>query len=137
MKYGPVIKLVEVVRNADGSISHAKVEVLPDYTDKLKGYIHWVSKENSMKVETHLYSVLFTCEDVNKAGDKWADHINKDSHIVKTESVMWNLQKKMKENDRFQFERLGYFVVDRDSDAKKGKFRLNRIVELKESKDKK
>ena len=136
LKYGPVVKLVEVVKNADGSINHAKVEILPDYAEKLKGYIHWVSKENSMKVEAHLYSVLFTTEDINKTGDKWQEYINPDSHIIKKDAVMWNLQKKMKHNDRFQFERSGYFVVDRDSDAKKGNYRVNRIVELKESKDK-
>jgi len=43
LRYGPVIKLLEVVKNEDGSINHAKVEILPDHKEKLKGYIHWVS----------------------------------------------------------------------------------------------
>ena len=50
---------------------------------------------------------------------------------------MWNFHKKNKLDDRFQFERVGYFVINEDSNPKKGIFNLNRIVELKESKDKK
>jgi hypothetical protein len=67
------VKLVEVVKNEDGSINRAKVEILPDYKEKLKGYIHWVSQEHSMTVTLNLYSVLFNCEDVTKFGDKWVE----------------------------------------------------------------
>jgi hypothetical protein len=50
---------------------------------------------------------------------------------------MWKLHKNAKVDDRFQFERSGYFVINEQSNPAKGKFFLNRIVELKESKDKK
>ena len=43
LKYGPVIKFESIEKNADGSINHVKVMVLNDFTDKLKGHIHWVS----------------------------------------------------------------------------------------------
>jgi glutaminyl-tRNA synthetase len=82
LKYGPVVKLIEVVRNADGSISHAKVEILPDFKEKLKGYIHWVSKEHSIDAVCNLYSVLFLVEDIKKAGDKWLDFVNPKSLVV-------------------------------------------------------
>lgn len=59
LKYGPVIKLVSVEKDAQGAVTKAKVEILPEFKDKLKGYIHWVSKENSLNVTCNLYSVLF------------------------------------------------------------------------------
>ena len=101
LKYGPVIKLVSIVMKEDGSIDHAKVEILPDYDQKLKGYIHWVSKENSITATANLYSVLFTIEDINKVGDKWADYIDKDSLIVRNNAKIWNLHKNAKVDDRF------------------------------------
>jgi len=101
LKYGPVIKLLSVVKNEDGSINHAKVEILPNFSDKLKGYIHWLSKENSMNVVCNLYSVLFTIEDINKAGDKWLEYIDKNSLIVKNNAKMWSFHKNAKLDDRF------------------------------------
>ena len=136
LKYGPVVKLVGIEKNEDGSISHAKVEIIPDFKEKLKGFIHWVSKEHSMPVTLNLYAVLFTVEDVKKEGDKWLDFINPNSLVVRKNAKMWNLHKKAKIDDRFQFERAGYFVIEESSNPKKGKFVLNRIVELKESKNK-
>lgn len=127
---------MEVVKNDDGSINHAKVEILPDYTEKLKGYLHWVSKEHSLTVTTNLYAVLFSVEDVKKAGDKWLEHLNPNSLTVKNNAKIWDLHKKAEVGSKFQFERAGYFVLDDDSDVKKGKFIFNRIVELKESKEK-
>lgn len=136
LRYGPVVKLLEVFKNDDGSIKYATVELLPNYTEKLKGYIHWVSKDHSMTVTANLYSALFLIEDINKAKDKWLDYINPESLVVCNNAKMWKMHKNAKVDDRFQFERSGYFVVDETSDLKKGKIILNRIVELKESKDK-
>jgi len=62
--------------------------------------------------------------------------MNPESLVVRPNARIWNLHKNAKVDDRFQFERVGYFVVNESSNPKKGKFILNRIVELKESKDK-
>jgi len=137
LKYGPIIKLVGVEKNADGSINHAKVEILPEYKEKVKGYLHWVSESHSMTATVNLYQVHFLVEDLKKYGDKWLDQINPNSLIVKNNAKLWNLHKNTKIDSRFQFERVGYFVVTEQSDPKKGIYNLNRIVELKESKDKK
>ena len=64
LKYGPVIKYIGVDKNADGSIKQVRVEILPNHEEKLKGYIHWVSKDHSSTVQLNLYSVLFTIENV-------------------------------------------------------------------------
>ena len=95
-----------------------------------------MSKEHSIEVVCNLYSVLFLMDDIKKAGDKWLDYKNPDSLVVRNKARMWNLHKGAKIDDRFQFERSGYFVIDEDSNPKKGKFILNRVVELKESKEK-
>ena len=132
LKYSHVIKLVSVEKNPDGSINHLKVEALPDYELKLKGNIHWVSKENSLDAVCNLYSVHFLVEAPSK--DKWIEEINPNSLIVKPNAKIWKLHKNIKVDDRFQFERVGFFVLNDKSNPKKGKFNFNRIVELKESK---
>jgi len=136
LKYGPTIKFVSVEKNGDGSIKSVKVEVLPDYKEKLKGYIQWVSKDCSLTVTCNLYAVHFLVEDIKKTGDKWRDYINPESLIVKDNAKVWKSMSKAKVESRFQFERVGYFFLDSDSDMKKDKLIFNRIVELKESKDK-
>jgi glutaminyl-tRNA synthetase len=97
-----------------------------------------VSEEFSVDAELRLYSHLFDEEIVSN--DDWEKQINKDSIIVKSNAKVWrNIADSAKEYDRFQFERLAFFVVDRDSrkEAVGGKIVFNRIVELKESKEKK
>lgn len=136
LRYGPVIRLLDVVKNEDGSVKHARVEVLPEHKEKLKGVIHWVSKEHSMDAVLNLYAVLFLIEDIKKAGDKWLDFLNPNSLVVRSNAKVWNSMKNQKAWDRFQFERQGYFMMTEDSDPKNGKFIFNRIVELKESKEK-
>ena len=60
LKYGPVIKLAEIVRNAHGEVEVVRVQVLVDFKEKLKGYIHWVSKDHSIDAVVRNYSYLFT-----------------------------------------------------------------------------
>lgn len=114
-----------------------RVKVLPNYEQKLKGYIHWVSKEHSSDAIVRLYNYLFNVEEVAK--DDWEKDINPDSLIEKTNAKVWSELNNTKEYDRFQFERVGYFVVDADSQKPEydNKLVFNRIVELKESKEKK
>ena len=83
LKYGPVLKFHSIERNADGSIALVKVEALPDFGEKLKGHIHWVSKDHAITSKVNLYSVLFLEENVAKLGDDWIKGINPDSLIVK------------------------------------------------------
>lgn len=81
---------------------------------------------------------MFDCEIV--PNDEWEKHINKESLIIKPNAKIWkNIADNLKEYDRFQFERLAFFVVDRESGSNSvgGRIVFNRIVELKESKEKK
>lgn len=141
LKYGPVIKLISIEKKPDGTIDHLKVEANESCTSEeisaVKGHIHWVSKDSAMNATVNLYSLLFTEENPLSLGDNWTDAVNPDSLIVMKDAKVWNLQKKAKIDDRFQFERMGFFILDRASNPKKNKFVFNRIVELRESKDKK
>ena len=72
--------------------------------------------------------------------DLWEQQLNKESLIEKRNAKVWKqVAEGAKEYDRYQFERLAFFVVDRDSGTPEADHKLvfNRIVELKESKEKK
>lgn len=138
LKYGPVVELVEIKKTEDGKIEKVLVKVITEVKEKLKGYIHWVSEEHSEDAIIRNYGYLFDCEVV--PNDEWEKHVNKDSLIEKRNAKVWkNISTNAKEYDRFQFERLAFYCVDRDSrkDSVGGKLVFNRIVELKESKEKK
>jgi len=56
LRYGPYVRLVDIVsRDANGQVDKVKVEVMPDYKEKVNGVLHWVSKENSEQVRVNLY----------------------------------------------------------------------------------
>ena len=99
----------------------------------VKGTIHFVSAAHAIDAEVRLYDRLFTVENPSdETGvNDFTDNLNKDSMIVlknaKLESNLTNLSV----GDKFQFLRLGYFCVDKDSTPEKPVF--NRTVALKDS----
>jgi len=62
------VELIEIVKNDNGTIDHIKVKAIADHKEKLKGYIHWVSKEHSRDAIVRIYNHLFT---VPEPGDDW------------------------------------------------------------------
>ncbi|MGI9526347.1 MAG: glutamine--tRNA ligase/YqeY domain fusion protein [Weeksellaceae bacterium] len=102
---------------------------------KVKGTLHWVSAEKNVPVTVNLYDRLFTVE--NPDGDKetdFMDFINPNSlEVVKgfAEPSLADAQPE----DKFQFQRIGYFVVDKDS--KEDNLIFNRTVPLRDSWSKK
>lgn len=101
--------------------------------DKPKGMIHWISEEDAVECEIRLYSHLFKSPDPASLDD-WTADIDPESLVVKSGCFV-NKALAAKEEDRFQFERVGFFVVDKDSTAERTVF--NRIVTLSEGKKKK
>jgi len=99
---------------------------------KVKSTIHWVSAAHAIDAEVRLYDRLFTVED--PAGQKDAvfkDFLNPDSlEILKSCKVEPSI-KDLKPLDRFQFERLGYFCIDRDTT--KDNIVINRTVTLRDT----
>ena len=130
-----IIKCEEIIKNDDGSIKEIRCTYDPATGGKnppdgrkIKGTIHWLSKNNADKVNIHLYDYLFTEEDMADIPEdkSYTDYINPDSKI---EYIDCLLEKGTLELDeRFQFVRMGYFYKD-----SKYPNTYNRIVTLKDS----
>ena len=140
LKNAYIIKGESVVKDAEGNITeiHCTYDVdsksgsgTEASNRKVKGVIHWVSIPHAVEAEVRLYDRLFTHEnpDGNKEVD-FKEYINSESLKVITGYVEPSLQT-AKELDHFQFQRLGYFCVDRDSTAEKLVF--NKTVGLRDT----
>ena len=100
---------------------------------KVRGTIHWVSAEHAADAEVRLYDRLFNVEnpsDESKVGS-FTENLNPDSVKVLKNCKLESNLKDAKTGDCFQFMRLGYFCVDKDSTDDKKIF--NRTVALKDS----
>lgn len=131
-----VIKCDDVIKNADGEIVELKCSIDPDTLGKkpegrkVKGVIHWVSATHGVAAEVRIYDRLFK-EANPEVGDDFLENLNTDSLKVVQAIVEPSLAQAVAE-ERFQFEREGYFVADRyDHGAEKLVF--NRILDLKDS----
>jgi glutaminyl-tRNA synthetase len=133
-----VIRCKEVIKDAQGSIT----ELRCDYDvatlggkptsdgRKVKGVIHWVSVAKSISAEVRVYGRLFKVADPENVaeGEDFKNNLNPDSlSVIKTARLEWSLTAAAPEL-RYQFERVGYFCLDKDSTANKPIF--NRIVDL-------
>ncbi len=105
----------------------------PGADRKVKGTIHWVSARHALACEIRLYDRLFKVPnpDDDSAGQGYREHLNPDSRRVMRGYVEPSLAQAAPE-ERFQFERLGYFVADRH-DSRPGAPVFNRIVTLRDS----
>lgn len=131
-----VIKCDEVIKNENGEVIELKCSIDPNTLGKkpegrkVKGVIHWVSAEKGVPAEVRIYDRLFSSEDPED-GEDFLDNLNPDSLQIVQAMVEPSLAQANPE-DRFQFEREGYFVADRyDHTAKKPVF--NRILDLRDS----
>ena len=140
LKNAYIIKGESVIKDADGNITeiHATYDLdsksgsgTEASNRKVKGVIHWVAIPHAIEAEVRLYDRLFTHEnpDGNKEVD-FKEYINPESLKVITGYVEPSLQT-AKELDHFQFQRLGYFCVDRDASAEKLVF--NKTVGLRDT----
>ncbi|UCF49133.1 MAG: glutamine--tRNA ligase/YqeY domain fusion protein [Thermoplasmatales archaeon] len=98
---------------------------------KVKSTIHWVSAENAIDAEVRLYERLFTVKDpAGQKGTDFKEFLNSDSLEILNSCKIEPELKKMKPLDRFQFERLGYFCIDPDSNSEK--LIINRTATLRD-----
>ena len=139
LKSAYIIRCVDVIKNPDGSIKelHGTYDAntltgMPDSNRKVKGTIHWVSVAHAVEIETRLYDKLFLIEDPEEVseGDDFRSNLNPDSLRV-IASFAEPFIRNMKPNDKVQFERVGYFCVDKDTSVEKPV--LNKTVGLKGS----
>ena len=97
---------------------------------KVKGAIHWLSAAHSVPAEVRMYDRLFRVPHPGRERD-FLEDLNPDSKRVITAQVEPSLKDAQPE-ERFQFERHGYFCADR-RDSKPGTPVFNRAVTLKDS----
>lgn len=139
LRYGYLIKCEEVVKDEAGNIVELRCTYDPESAGggssdgrKVKGVIHWVSAADAVEAEVRLYDNLFAKEapDDVEEGKTFTDYLNPNSLVVKRALCERSLGE-AKVGDRFQFERVGYFCVDKDSTAERLVF--NRTVTLKDT----
>ena len=101
---------------------------------KVKGTLHWVSAAHALRAEVRLYDRLFTDPkpDANQPGADWRDCLNPNSMRVIKGACLEPSLREAEAEERFQFERLGYFCVD-NKDSAPGKPVFNRTVGLRDS----
>ncbi len=137
LRYGYIIKCVNVVKDEHtGEVSELRCTYDPETRSgtassarKVKGTIHWVSARHAADAEVRLYDRLFTVED--PGGDNWKEQINPQSLEILTECKVEPGLRTTRPQDRFQFERLGYFCADADS--RNDALVFNRAVTLRDT----
>jgi glutaminyl-tRNA synthetase len=137
LKYAYIIKCEEVIKDYLGNIIELRCKYDPETksggtsTKKVKGTIHWVSVKDSINAEVRLYDRLFTIENPG-VEENWLDFINNDSLKIIENAKLEPSLKHSSKNEKFQFERLGYFCVD-SKYSNENKLVFNRTVTLKDS----
>jgi len=139
LRHGFVIECTGFETDAQGRVTRVLASYFPDsksgtpgadnYT--VKGNIHWVSQHEALEVEVRLYDRLFTDPHPDAGGKDYRESINPQAKTVVRAFVEPSLKRAQPE-ERFQFERHGYFVADR-RDCANGVLVFNRAVTLKDS----
>ena len=122
LKYGYIVRCTGFEKDAAGNITEIQCEYDPKTRSghdtsgrKVKGTLSWVSARHAINAEVRLYDRLFKTENLNSIEDNFINHLNSDSLIVNREALIEPSLSVAKPGETFQFERKGYFVVDKDS----------------------
>ncbi len=140
LKSAYYVTATSCVKDENGSVTEVHCTYDPstrggDAPDgrKVKGTIHWVSADHAVDATVNLYERLFNVEnpsDESKVGS-FVENLNPNSAETLTGCKLESNLKDIKPGDTFQFLRLGYFCVDKDSEP--GSIIINRTVALKDS----
>jgi glutaminyl-tRNA synthetase len=139
LRYGYVVECTGVDKDADGNITAVHCNYFADSksgtegasTYKVKGNIHWVSAAQALEAEVRLYDRLFTDPQPDAGGKDFTTLLNPNALEVVTAYLEPGMRD-AQPDQRFQFERHGYFVADR-VDSQPGKPVFNRVTTLKDS----
>ncbi|HEY1043842.1 MAG TPA: glutamine--tRNA ligase/YqeY domain fusion protein, partial [Telluria sp.] len=139
LRYGYVVECTGFDKDEQGNITAVHCKYFEDSKSgtegannyKVKGNIHWVSAEHALATEVRLYDRLFTDPMPDSGGKDFREFLNPQAKEV-VQAYLEPGMAAAQPEDRFQFERHGYFVADR-VDSMPGKPVFNRIVTLKDS----
>ena len=139
LKGGYIIQCTGCLKDANGAVSEVHATVFPDTKSgttgadsvKAKGVITWVGVADGLQAKVRLYDRLFTEAHPDASGRDFLTVLNANSLKSVTAYVEPSLAF-AKPDEKFQFERLGYFVADR-TDHRDGQLVFNRAVGLKDS----
>ena len=139
LKNAYIIKAESVIKDDKGNITEIHCTYDPESRSgsgteaslrKVKGTLHWVSIPHSLQAEVRLYDRLFTVPEPDRQEDSFLNYINPDSLKIVTAFIEPSL-KDADTGSTLQFQRLGYFCVDKDSNNEKLVF--NKTVGLKDT----
>jgi glutaminyl-tRNA synthetase len=139
LRYAWVIECTGFTADAAGTVQEVRARIVPDTRSgtpgaaavKVKGAIHWLPVEGSVDLEVRLFKHLFSVADPDAAPGDYRELLDPASRSVLRAKGEAGLAEAAPE-DRFQFERQGYFVADRRAHAQAAPV-FNRIVTLKDS----
>ena len=140
LKGAYIIKCTGVKKDADGNITEIECTYdpesrsgMPGANRKVKGTLHWVSAEHAVDAEVRLYDRLFNVENPAAEPDRdFREMLNPDSlKVVTGVKVEPFVAKNARQGTKFQFQRIGYFTPDYQSDANHLIF--NRTIQLKDT----
>ena len=139
LKYGYIIECTGAAKDASGRVTEVHATLIPDTKSgtpgsssvKVKGVITWVSAHDGLRAEVRMYDRLFLDPQPDAGGKDYLESLNPDSLKTVTAIVEPSLAH-AQPDEKFQFERHGYFVADRVDHAA-GKPVFNFAVGLKDS----
>jgi len=138
LKYGYIVKCTGFEKDADGNITELYCEYDPDTRSghdtsgkKVKGTLGWVSADHAVKADIRMYDRLFTTENLSTIDDELTNHLNPNSLEINKGVLLEPSLAEAKPGDFFQFERQGYFIVDKESTE--GNLIFNRTVTLRDN----
>ncbi len=140
LRYAYIVTCTGVVKDTNGEVIEVHCTYDPSTKGgnaapdrKVKGTIHWVSERTALDVEVRLYDRLFVNENPEESdeGKSYLDNINKNSLEILSNCKVEPSLNAAKPGEKFQFERMGYFCVDKESSFDKIVF--NRTVALKDT----
>ena len=137
LRFGYVIKANEVEKDENGEITLIRCSYDPDTLGKnpegrkVRGVIHWVAAETAIPAEIRLFEPLFTVDFPDASDQDYRELVNEGSCQVSQGFVEPGLLTATPD-DRFQFEREGYFCVD-SVDSSPDHLVFNRIVGLRDT----
>ncbi|HEU4432325.1 MAG TPA: hypothetical protein VFR51_02955, partial [Pyrinomonadaceae bacterium] len=139
LRYAYLITCKEVVKDSSGRIVELRCTYDPATRGgntpdgrKVKSTIHWVSAAHALPAEVRLYDNLFLKEDPNEVeeGQDFTANLNPESLQVLQDCKIEPSMRNAEPGTKCQFERLGYYCVDRDSGQK---LVFNRTIGLRDT----